>query len=91
MRIAWLEVEPRCQAEGAWLVGQEEDPRAGAALAVEGQQSALVSHVVDEERHVPVLATHTEAQVDKIVGRQLGIVSEGALGQWTADGVGCER
>ena len=50
-----LEIDARRDAERARLVRQVADAGARSALLVERQQRALVGHVVDEERRVPLL------------------------------------
>ena len=89
--VSSADVDPRGDAESAGLVDQEADARPGAAFLVESETGLLVEQVVNERRELPSTAQESEAQVGDVVGRQLRVEPEGALGQRTADRVRAER
>src|SRR5262249_21864156 len=82
-----LEVHATRKAERSGLVGQVTDPGARAALAVQGEEGALVGDVVDVEGHVEGAVPDAEPHVQDVVGRQLRGVVERGLRQGSADRV----
>src|SRR2546428_1321193 len=69
------------------LVSQVAHAGASAPLPVQGEQGPLVGHVVEEDRNLPVLTGQADAQVEKIVSRQLRIEREQGIRQRPADGL----